>query len=255
MYVCALYLFNFLLNIFLHSSCLRTDFHFHLILTSCLNFNIACHSFIILSLFLFSFCHCYCSPSSLLFQNITHLPSPPYLSISHVYSSLFSLLLYDFYDMIHTGAPPVPINKCAKCDKTVYKAEEVLSSTTLLFLFYFFISFILLFLTALRSILSFLSLLIHSFSYVFLPLFFLLSHTPTPTHQYLLPSFVIQVFSSGGVWHKSCFTCGALCDVGCNRVLARDNFLQHCGVPFCKVTWYTVYNLSCVCLCHIYACV
>ena len=28
----------------------------------------------------------------------------------------------------HTGAPPVPINKCAKCDKTVYKAEEVRTS-------------------------------------------------------------------------------------------------------------------------------
>ena len=61
-------------------------------------------------------------------------------------------------------------------------------------------------------------------------------------------SFITQVFSSGGVWHKSCFTCGALCDVGCNRVLARDNFLQHCGVPFCKVSLsvYSLQSFSCV---------
>ena len=101
----------------------------------------------------------------------------------------------------------------------------------------------------------FFSLHLSSFSsslLFFTPLFFSPSHLlsclfPISFFFYLLLTLcllsltilthtITQVFSSGGVWHKSCFTCGALCDVGCNRVLARDNFLQHCGVPFCKVS-------------------
>ena len=45
------------------------------------------------------------------------LTFPPRLSV------FFFFLFVAFLSL--TGAPPVPINKCAKCDKTVYKAEEV----------------------------------------------------------------------------------------------------------------------------------
>ena len=43
-----------------------------------------------------------------------------------------------------------------------------------------------------------------------------------------------EMRANDAVWHKSCFTCGALSEVGCGRTLARDNFLSHGGVPFCK---------------------
>lgn len=191
---------------------------------------------------------------SLLHQIIFSPSLPDFLLISYLlfYCCIFTIL----------GAPPVPINKCAKCDKTVYKAEEVsmcyvmlwdvmLFTCNLSFLPSSFISFLFSFLLLLSlrppflSPLPSLSLLhvFHSSSPLifFLPLLPLYHHTPLTTPSLSRPSSPIththtQVFSSGGVWHKSCFTCGALCDVGCNRVLARDNFLQHCGVPFCKVS-------------------
>ena len=38
------------------------------------------------------------------------------------------------------------------------------------------------------------------------------------------------------MWHKSCFTCGALSDLGCNRVLITPispDYFHHFGCPFC----------------------
>ena len=44
------------------------------------------------------------------------------------------------------------------------------------------------------------------------------------------------VFLNGASWHKSCFRCGALGDVGCKRVLHMPSsppYFHYYGNPFC----------------------
>ena len=46
---------------------------------------------------------------------------------------------------------------------------------------------------------------------------------------------VEEVLATGLIWHQSCFQCGGVNDeVGCHRVLGREDFLQDRGIPFCK---------------------
>lgn len=55
-----------------------------------------------------------------------------------------------------------------------------------------------------------------------------------PYHHFL--PFFIGVISDGGLWHKSCFTCGALSSLGCKRVLLYPivpDYFHHFGCPFC----------------------
>ena len=44
-----------------------------------------------------------------------------------------------------------------------------------------------------------------------------------------------EVLATGLIWHKSCFQCGGVNEeVGCHRVLGREDFLQDRGIPYCK---------------------
>lgn len=46
---------------------------------------------------------------------------------------------------------------------------------------------------------------------------------------------VEEVLATGFIWHQSCFQCGGVNEeVGCHRVLGREDFLQDRGIPFCK---------------------
>eukprot|EP01036_Dinobryon_divergens_P036191 gene36191-47063_t len=38
----------------------------------------------------------------------------------------------------------------------------------------------------------------------------------------------------GKVWHKSCFKCGSISALGCGRVLAVGEFVNHQQEPFCN---------------------
>jgi len=43
-----------------------------------------------------------------------------------------------------------------------------------------------------------------------------------------------ETIAVGQVWHNQCFCCGGLNSDGCNKVLSRDNYVDHDGQPYCN---------------------
>ncbi len=48
-----------------------------------------------------------------------------------------------------------------------------------------------------------------------------------------------EMIAVGRVWHALCFTCGGTSktDIGCNKVLKRDGYLDHDNQPFCNACY------------------
>ena len=45
---------------------------------------------------------------------------------------------------------------------------------------------------------------------------------------------VEEILCAGGAWHKECFKCGGIGDLGCQRKLNPSDFKSHASVPYCK---------------------
>jgi cysteine and glycine-rich protein len=45
---------------------------------------------------------------------------------------------------------------------------------------------------------------------------------------------VEEILCAGGAWHKECFKCGGVGDLGCQRKLNPSDFKSHAAVPYCK---------------------